>query len=344
MELDSAHSGISKPKYSRPNTALERREYQKRRRERQRSKRKGKSLISPTTLKSSALRAERELLFPSVKAIPAGELKVIGSDSVLGSGAFGQVRIRQWRSMVVAVKTVTGDSAARKILTEAFHLEGCNKYKIHPNVLFFVGVAIPKNQQQLRESGASLVTEFCMIDGQSVTLANLLGPHQQHLQNLITELRLQLRIVLDIVSGLRHIHQASILHNDLHAGNVLMKKNLGCSRITAVIADFGLSSTLTTSQKYRLAPSAGQSPEEARKEFRRKHPHVAPEVIGISDPNTQSDIYSLGYLIKAYTHAFPGTCTTLRPIATECLCEQHERPELARIYSSISASIPDSSA
>lgn len=243
---------------------------------------------------------------------------------------------------MVAVKTVNGETATKKIVTEAFHLEACNKYNIHPNVLFFVGVVIPKTPKQLRETGASLVTEFCMIDGQSVTLGKLLRQHH-HLQNLINDHDLQLRIVLDIVSGLKHIHQAGILHNDLHTGNVLMKQNLGCSRITPVIGDFGLSSTFTTGQKYRLVPSTGQSLEEARKEFHGHHPHIAPEAIDISWPNTKTDIYSLGYLIKVYAQVLSATRNSLGPIGNECQRrEPQERPDLARIYSSVLTLIADS--
>lgn len=323
-------SGHARGKYFRSNTDFERRRYQKKRRERQKLKRQQKQVLKRS---ESTLQYERNLLFPSVKEILLNELKQLEQDSIVGSGAFGQVRIRQWRSMLVAVKTVTGQAASKKIITEAFHLEQCNKYIIHPNVLYFVGVVIPKSSQELASTGASLITELCMIDGESVTLAKLLSGRYSNLHEEILTQGREFEIVLDIVRGLMHIHKAGILHNDLHAGNVLLKKHLGSSRITPVIADFGLSSTFTTSKKYRLAPSSRQ--DVAQLEFRTKHPHIAPEVID-TNPTTQSDIYSVGYLIKVYCRLFSETAAALKPMSDVCLrSEQHRRPELSEIRSYI---------
>lgn len=308
-------------RHSRENTVKERGDYQKRRRKRQCKEKKQRRQQERML---TSLSAERTLLFPSVKEISPEELQPYeGTNDVCGNGAFGTVRIKQWRSLVVAVKTVTGHAACKRIITEAYHLEQCNKYKLHPNVLYFVGVVLP-NKRDAILSGASLVTEYCSVDGNATTLTDLLR-HRQDLQTEIRSKKVEYSLVLDIVAGLIHIHSAHILHNDLHTGNVLLKKNTGCGFIIAVISDFGLSSTFTSSRKY-----SGQSTNAAAREFHERHPHLAPEVTN-SNPTAKSDIYSLGYLLTRYILTFVDTSSVIKPIADMCLREPDMRPKLSTI-------------
>lgn len=49
-----------------------------------------------------------------------------------------------------------------------------------------------------------------------------------------------LRILKEIAKGLMHIHQHSILHNDLRANNVVLKKRKDCNGCSLTLAKHGL--------------------------------------------------------------------------------------------------------
>lgn len=316
-------TGTGKHRYcSRPNTKEEKKRYQKSRRQRQKRHSKSQKIFKRAT---DVQRLERTYLFPSVKEIPEKELKTFQSDRIIGSGKFGIVRVKQWRSLIVAVKTVVGRTSAKQIITEAFHLEQCSKYRVHPNVLYFVGIS---KGSHCNTPTASLITEYCMVNGQSLTLGRLLRTECGALQDEVKTRGLQFSIIRDIASGLCHIHSCGILHNDLHCGNVLIKQNFGSSRLTAVIADFGLSSTFGTSIKHAVHPAFGQSVEEARKAFLMKHPNIAPEIVGFKHPTAKSDIYSFGYLVKVYCTSFVATRASLTSLFTLCMShDESKRPE-----------------
>lgn len=320
---------LTSPKHrylSRPNTVEERQHYKKKRRQRKRLEAKSRNRF---TLAQTVQRLERDHHFPSVKEISWNELKPFGSnpDATLGYGKFGRVQIKTWRSMIVAVKTVSGANSAREIISEAYHLELCNKYKLHPNILCFLGISIRKNSSQ-----ASIITEFCMLDGASITLGYVLS----HKPNTIPDKPTGLSLVHDITNGLNHIHKCGVLHNDLHPGNILIKRDIASLKLAAVIADFGLSSTFTTSKKFHLHQSRGESEEQARNNFRKRHPHVAPEVIGRENPTEKSDIYSLGYLMKAFTFGLPEIHDDVKLMYRRCLDElPQNRPTTSVLVSII---------
>ena len=207
---------------------------------------------------------------------------------ILGKGAFGTVTLKQWRNMNVAVKTIK-NSAARNIIKEAHHLNICNQFSIHENVLYLVGIVKPKQYNE-----ASLVTEFCCYNSLPVTLHKALcvTPNIEFLENDLDY------ITLSITKGLLHIHSCGILHNDLHLGNIFLR-NAGCQKISAVIGDFGLSSTFSTSKPYNIAKD---TPEYFR--FKNKHLHIAPEVICNYCPSVSSDIFSYGVILKEVAFHF----------------------------------------
>src|ERR1051325_1818281 len=89
----------------------------------------------------------------------------------------------------------------------------------------------------------------------------------------------KLKILEDIIYGLKGLHKLNLVHNDFHDGNILMFSQLG------VISDLGLCkpvnycSSIDKSEIYGVLP------------------YIAPEVLR-GKPYTQaSDIYSFGMIM-----------------------------------------------
>ena len=82
-------------------------------------------------------------------------------------------------------------------------------------------------------------------------------------------------ILLDIIHGLKEIHEQSIIHHDLHSGNILRDRYFG-----SYIADLGLSI------------SVGQSSTPNKNNIYGVLPYIAPEVLNGKPYIMASDIYS----------------------------------------------------
>lgn len=104
-------------------------------------------------------------------------------------------------------------------------------------------------------------------------------------------------ITLQIAEGLEYIHRKNIVHRDLKTDNIAMYEQN--KKIVPVIVDFGKSEFLSNTKKYSLT-------EEAKKEYRVFHKHIAPDVVdGIVKPSTSSDIYSYRRVFKSIVRYFP---------------------------------------
>ena len=91
----------------------------------------------------------------------------------------------------------------------------------HPNIVQFMGVHYP-DQNPL---DLTLIMEFLPMD------------LQNSLQNYVNlPLPIKLSILLDVSYGLLHLHNASIIHRDLSAANVLLTPDM-----RAKVADLGVS-------------------------------------------------------------------------------------------------------
>ena len=89
----------------------------------------------------------------------------------------------------------------------------------------------------------------------------------------------KVRILLDIINGLKEIHEQSIIHHDLHSGNILQA-------YSSFIADLGLSTP------------ADQSLTSNKDNIYGVIPYVAPEVLNGKPYTMASDIYSFGVLMS----------------------------------------------
>lgn len=104
----------------------------------------------------------------------------------------------------------------------------------------------------------------------------------QHLNNeLELSFEEKLKIIIDILKGMAFAHEKSIIHRDLHLGNILkIGKDF-------VICDFGLSKDLSIERSMKSS-------------FTEKNNHLFLDPLAISDftkLDLKSDIYSIGKII-----------------------------------------------
>ncbi|GFR45490.1 hypothetical protein Agub_g6834, partial [Astrephomene gubernaculifera] len=134
-----------------------------------------------------------------------------------------------------------------------------------------------------------MVSEFC--EGGSVVNALRGMRFYEAVGNGVVRLQAVLDIASQVASGMAYLHSANIIHADLKAANVLLKRQPGSGRLQAKVADFGLS--------FRL-----EDPEatHATKGQLGSITHMAPEVLLHGRVSKSSDVYSFGiFLYELYT-------------------------------------------
>ncbi|MBW4663047.1 MAG: serine/threonine protein kinase [Chroococcus sp. CMT-3BRIN-NPC107] len=143
---------------------------------------------------------------------------------LVGQGQFGRVfrANHKINGQVVALKELEKNRfPTANFLRELHFLLSLQ----HPNVVSFQGL-------EHTASGRYLIMDYC--DGGS--LRNLMN-----LQGRI-DLALSLKLVIDILAGLEHIHSRKIIHRDIKPENILLSQDSQDSTgWIARISDFGMS-------------------------------------------------------------------------------------------------------
>ena len=127
----------------------------------------------------------------------------------------------------------------------------------HPNIVQFMGVRYGQDMYDL-----TLVMERLPMDLQKCL-------KRCHTDRFFIPLSIRFSILLDVTYGLLHLHNRSILHRDLTAGNILLT-----SSMRAKIADLGVSRIVEArhSQKLSTLPGTiGYMPPEALKDNAEYH-------------------------------------------------------------------------
>ncbi|GAX79556.1 hypothetical protein CEUSTIGMA_g6997.t1 [Chlamydomonas eustigma] len=104
-----------------------------------------------------------------------------------------------------------------------------------------------------------------------------------------------LDIALDIAKGMEHLHSTGLIHSDLKARNVLLRRNpiVDCG-VVAKISDFGLSFQMESSETHVSDLYQGTTT------------HLAPEVILEGRQSRMSDVYAYGITLwELYTALRP---------------------------------------
>lgn len=177
--------------------------------------------------------------------------------SLLGTGA----------SSCVYESTLYGQTVACKVLKQQgilsdltiFHKEVENLSNIklrHPNVITFLGAS---EKRPFR-----IITEKL-----ECSLQHLIETKMPHLS-----LRRRIRIAMDLVSALHHLHSIGLIHRDFKSANVMIS-----SKGRAKIADFGFSENIGIGGRCRGVVGT--------------QPWIAPEVMETSYGH-EADIYGFG--------------------------------------------------
>ncbi|XP_078367161.1 putative serine/threonine-protein kinase drkA [Oculina patagonica] len=146
--------------------------------------------------------------------------EVLLSDSVLGNGAWGNVRAGTLRSCQVAVKQIHElilSDHNRRLFEREMSIASCCR---HPNLLQFIGAT--------NDDGSPLfVTE--LLD---TSLRHLLSQRALNQEEIVN-------IALDVAKGLNYLHLSRplIIHRDVSSANVLLWRRDECWR--AKLSDFG---------------------------------------------------------------------------------------------------------
>ena len=183
--------------------------------------------------------------------------------TVLGRGAFGEVRLAKWRGATVAAKTLHVASDSEIAYETLGHEVELMSRLRHPNLLLFIGVCFDPRPVMLTEL-------------MPCSLYDVLESPQKTLMSL-EEI---LEVSVDIVSGLEYLHGHNpvVIHRDISSKNIL----LGGGR--AKIADLGQAKLFGDSALSRQSGMPGAMA------------YAAPEIL-TGKYTEKIDIYSLGVLM-----------------------------------------------
>lgn len=230
-------------------------------------------------------------------------------ESVLGVGSFGEVwraRHHVWEGERVAVKLPTQPEYVRYLQREGVVVHGLR----HPNIVRVLGLDPYADVPYL-------VME--LVDGPS--LASVLQEHPKGLP-----IRLVLRVLRGVLTGLAEAHRNNIVHRDLKPGNVLL--NLGGKPLTNLmpedvkLSDFGLGA--------RNADALQSIVQSASLDRDNKLvgtlAYLAPELRdGARQADPRTDLFSLGVMLfEMITGERPAGAelpSTVRPDCSEALDE-----------------------
>jgi eukaryotic-like serine/threonine-protein kinase len=191
---------------------------------------------------------------------------------LLGRGGMGEVyeAIDLASSARVALKAVIATHCDSVYLLGGFRREArLGRRVCHSNVCRIHRPARP-------EGARSPVPYFTMefIEGVSLNERLLRGP---------LSIEDSLRVAGQILSGLRAIHAAGVLHLDIKSSNVMLDRS---SPSRAVILDFGLARpVLAASRARRVRPLTGSLP------------YMPPEQILGRSPSVQNDVFAFGVVL-----------------------------------------------
>ena len=189
---------------------------------------------------------------------------VFPEDSLIGSGAFGEVKKAYWRKTLVSVKFLKQNFESKEKQIIPF-IEEYNLLKQlrHPNILLYIGGNISGKQH-------FLVTEYCEKGNLFEFLHGKEAPDLEDIERL--------NLALEIAQGINYLHSFNppILHRDLKSLNILLDKNY-----VIKIADFGWA-RLRNNQMTKM---------------RGTFQWMAPEVISKENYTEKADVYSFGIIL-----------------------------------------------
>lgn len=214
------------------------------------------------------------------------------------AGGYGVVYKAVWHGLPVAVKTVIFEDNKRdsrhkkRAICEAAISSSISHRNLVQTYTYFFQKLPPTS---LDSQGAQLLTsvhwkmhivlEFCELGSLSRSVRR--GTFVD-METRAPDMHSILRVAHDIATGMRHLHSRNIVHGDLTARNVLLKREQNC--IVGKISDFGLSVKLRRHQSYVSNHRAGT------------RMYMAPELISSGRLSKSSDLYSFGIILWELYH------------------------------------------
>ena len=198
------------------------------------------------------------------------------SESYVGRGSFGIVKVQKYRGILVAVKEYLPRTLSNDVVYEARVLARL----CHPYVPCLLGVCTAQKPMRL-----VMQFEGILVDGvpKALTLDYLFSSSIQLVP--INSIQDWILVCVQIMEALFYLHEnAEILHDDIKADNVLVTRTPTYSDCHIVLADFGKATPLSEAKRYFLSIN-----DQA--EYTRRYLHIAPELIsGESPQSIRSDI------------------------------------------------------
>lgn len=250
------------------------------------------TLTTSSSLQNPTAHAAQEPSgLPKIREIERAHLRKIDT---VGKGQFGEV----WKAYLdesslpggapgylVAAKTVATKNASQKA-TDDLRDEANVMAQLasHPNVLAVVGVITVGYP-------LVLIMSYC----EHGSLLSYLVANAQKGSPL--EIRLKLRLGLDVARGMEHLASRSFIHRDLAARNVLVS-----SELVGIIADFGLS-------RGGGGRASSEQQQESEEPVEQEHNYyrsqnglapvrwTAPEGLSTHKFSTASDVWSFGIVM-----------------------------------------------
>ncbi|RHZ64143.1 hypothetical protein Glove_326g23 [Diversispora epigaea] len=184
----------------------------------------------------------------------------------IGSGAFGQVTRAYSNSLekYVALKSLKSLNNEEEFAAFVKELRNFNTVNHHDNIIQFLGISKDPKETYY------LVLQYA--EG---------GDLRTYLQKNFETLDWETKISMakDIARGLNFIHNADIVHRDLHSKNILVHQK------RLLITDLGLSKSLDTDSKSVIGGVLAYTDPEWIRNMRKGYKR-----------NKASDVYSIGVL------------------------------------------------
>ena len=123
------------------------------------------------------------------------------------------------------------------------------------------------------------------------------------------------RILYDLISAVKHLHNNNIIHNDIKNNNILVEKPW-TGQIRGVLIDFGKGGMINDTKQYNIGD------DNKRRQHKWTYPHLAPDLInGHCWQSPSSDALFVGRVIIAInTKIGIPALISLSIQCNECTC------------------------
>ena len=193
----------------------------------------------------------------------------------LGEGVFGWCVKKYYKGIPVAVKVLNQLSSAQDVRNEAYTMAQCS----HPSIPHLFGVNVTKKPY-------FIVSYFYHLHNSSCTLYHALQSKLMSLSQHSAE-----NILLKLCEAIDYLHLKRFLHRDIKSDNIILTEVNNMYH--PMLIDFGKAIRLSDAPSKQKSMTA-----QEQEEYRKRHRHIAPELVVGQPPSFASDMFSLGLVMK----------------------------------------------